>query len=86
MPIYPFICHECGWEIEMHYKVDAEHISYCRNCSKPMVKNFKAMLPSIQYEQNDSVDIDLTGKPIVYHTKGQLKEIARQHGCTAEKV
>jgi hypothetical protein len=54
----------------------------CQKCGQTMKKDYQSMIPSVRYEANDSVDFNLTGHPIVYHTKGQLKEEAKKHGCS----
>ena len=84
MPIYEYKCPQCRDERKsLFYHVQEEHKPpYCQNCGGMMVKDYQAMQPLPIYEENDSVDFNLTGHPITYHTKGQLKEIAKRHGCS----
>lgn len=83
MPTYVFRC-ECGNVAEAYFHVNSDHTLPCGKCGKQMKKDYKAMIPAYHDVPFDSVDIDLTGKPIVYHTRGQLKRIARQHGCSVD--
>lgn len=79
-PFYDFICTDCGRESMMFYPAQADHTTHCE-CGVKMRKNFKKMIPAVQYEENDSVDWNLTGEPIRYNSMRSLKEIARKHGC-----
>ena len=85
MPVYCFVCLDCNTNQEVFKAVieSSQHPS-CPRCGKTMKKNYKVMLPSYHDVPVDSVDTDLTGKPIVFHTRGQLKKIAKQHGCEVE--
>lgn len=81
MPIYPFICPKCKGTIETFFHSSAYHEVNCPHCGTPMDKHYQKMIPAVIYEENDSINYDLDHKPIVYHTKGQLKRIAKEHGC-----
>jgi len=81
MPYYVYHCYICRHEITESLPI--QHTApICEHCGNAMRKNFQKMIPACHYEANDSVDYNLTGHPIVYHTKGQLKEEARKRGCT----
>jgi DNA-directed RNA polymerase subunit RPC12/RpoP len=82
MPNYEFICSQCKHEANTFFHCKDYHGINCPYCGTPMDKNYKKMIPAFHCEQNDSVDFNLTGHPIVYHTKGQLKEEAKKRGCT----
>ncbi len=80
-PVFDFRCPVCDSKLtDVFTKFDI--YPDCPHCKTQMIKNFQTIRPLPIYEQNDSVDYNLTGHPIVYHTKGQLKEIAKQHGCS----
>jgi putative FmdB family regulatory protein len=80
MPIYDYICDQCGSE-HRDIILPVNHAApRCLICHTPMRKMLTVPAPA-QYDENDSVDFDLTGEPVTYHTKGQLKEIAKRHGC-----
>lgn len=81
MPIYVYKCDSCGLKIEKLLPMRMYATKFTCSCGKMLKKDYKAMKSHIRCEANDSVDYDLTGKPIVYHTKGQLRKIAKQHGC-----
>lgn len=84
MPVYAFICPVCREKAERFFHMDESHKVLC-SCGQPMVKDFRGMAPALHgLELTNSVDYDLTGDPIVYHTRGQLKEIAKQHGCEVD--
>ena len=82
MPTYEFYCSKCGKEASAFFHSSAYHEINCSHCGTPMDKNYQKMLPAIHGEPNDSIDFNLTGHPIVYHTKGQLKEEAKKRGCS----
>lgn len=82
MPFYEFICPKCGAEKQACFSVNGSHDVTCSQCGIAMKKNFQKMIPAYHDVPVDSVDTDLTGEPIVYHTRGQLKKIAKEHGCT----
>ena len=85
MPIYEFLCGHCGKEeTAFFHMTDAAHIVVCPICKLPMRKNYQAMIPLYQDVPVDSIDYDLTGDPIRYHTRGQLKRIAKEHGCRVD--
>jgi len=84
VPIYEFCCPNCGENASIVFHVNDEHIANCSNCGAPMKKDYQSMIPVIHDVPVDSVDHDLTGKPIVYHTRGQLKKIAKEHGCSVD--
>ena len=81
MPIYEFLCPNCGDEAKAFFKMTDDHEYTCPMCNIPMKKDYSKMIPLYQDVPVDSVDYDLTGDPIRYHTRGQLKRIAREHGC-----
>lgn len=84
MPIYAFICAQCGSRREVFYSASVNHLTVCNKCDSIMKKDYKEMIPAYHDVAFDSVDYDLTGKPIPYSTKGQLREIAKRHGCRVE--
>lgn len=79
MPFYEFKC-GCGREETVFFHMNDRHLVICPACQKVMPKNYQKMIPAYFDVPFDSVDMDITGKPIVYHTRGQLKKIARSHG------
>lgn len=81
MPVYSYIC-SCGHKKD-EFKPLRDHAIelICTKCGEHMKKNYKAMIPAYHDVPVDSVEHDLGPHPIVYHTRGQLKEIAKQHGC-----
>ncbi len=81
MPVYAFICN-CGNKKEVFYYANDNHLTICEKCNNIMNKNYKEMIPAYHDVPINSVDYDLTGNPIYYSTKGQLKAIARKHGCS----
>ena len=83
MPFYEFKC-KCGREETAFFHMNENHRVICPVCQKVMPKNYSKMIPSYHDVPFDSVDMDLTGEPIVYHTRGQLKKIAREHGCSVQ--
>lgn len=82
MPFYDFICDKCGKEETAFFRMQEVHAFTCKICNLPMRKNYQKMVPLYQDVPVDSVDYDLTGEPIVYHSRGQLKRIAKEHGFT----
>jgi putative FmdB family regulatory protein len=85
MPVYAFLCPQCGDKREIFRPV-AEHYKGlgCRECGSEMHKDYKAMQPAYHDVNFDSVDFDVTGKPFVYHTRGQLKDYAKRHGVEVD--
>ncbi len=83
MPIYAFICPVCRKEAEVFFNMDDSHQVQC-SCGQDMKKDYGSMQFAYHGVPNDSVDYDLTGKPIPYSTRGQLKEIAKRHGCEVD--
>ena len=83
MPMYAYICPKCGDTQDKFFKHDENHFAIC-DCGEAMNKNYQEMLPAYHDVAFDSVDYDLTGEPIPYSTRGQLKAIAKQHGCRVE--
>jgi hypothetical protein len=83
MPVYSYKCPQCRDERkEVLYSVHSKHIApYCKNCGGMMIKSYQDMIPAIHDLPVDSIDMDITGKPIRFHTKGQLKRLAKEHGC-----
>ena len=86
MPTYEWQCPQCREErVSTFAHVYDEHTApYCKKCGGMMVKDFQSMIPSVKYEENDSVTTHLTGDPIVFHSLRGLKEIAKRHGCTVD--
>lgn len=82
MPIYAMRC-DCGNKEDIFRHNSDSHIHACI-CGKIMKKDWQAMRPAYHDVPVDSIDTDLTGKPIVYHTRGQLKALAKQHGCSVD--
>jgi putative FmdB family regulatory protein len=80
MPLYDFKCNRCGSEEELFLSVEDRSNATCLKCGHIMARVFNSPA-AVQYDENDSIDFELTGEPIVYHTKGQIKRIAAQHGC-----
>ena len=85
MPAYAFIC-GCGHKDEAYFGINGDHALICDKCGKDMKKDYRQMIPAYHDTPVGSVDIDLLGpyKPIVYHTRGQLRKIAKQHGCSVD--
>ena len=83
MPFYEFKC-QCGREETVFYHMLDNHITICPVCQRVMIKDFTKMIPMYQDVPVNSVDFDITGKPIVYHTRGQLKKIAKEHGLSVQ--
>lgn len=79
MPFYDYIC-SCGREEIAFFRLHENQIVICPVCQKAMKKDYKKMIPAYHDVPFDSVDTDITGEPIVYHTRGQLKRIAAEHG------
>ena len=38
MPIYEYVCEECGHEVEVLQKISAPPLTKCSNCGKPSMK------------------------------------------------
>ena len=85
MPAYAFKC-KCGHKAEAFFCINDDHTLPCGECGKNMKKDYREMIPAYHDVAVDSVDIDLLGpdKPVVYHTRGQLRKIAKQHGCSVD--
>lgn len=83
MPDYVFKC-KCGHRKDVYFCVHAEHKAVCPKCGEEMRKDYQSMIPAYHDCSVDSVDTDLTGDPIVYHTRGQLRQIAKENGCRVE--
>jgi DNA-directed RNA polymerase subunit RPC12/RpoP len=82
MPLFDYKCSHCGTElIDVLLRPGDTGTPDCIKCGSLMLKNYGTLKPVAIYEENDSVDYDLSHEPIVYHTKGQLKKIAAAHGC-----
>jgi len=81
MPVYAFKCPKCGYKDELSLLVWEPHIAICPRCEAFMKKNYQEMIPAYHDVPVDSVDTMLTGEPIRYHTKGQLKKLAKKHHC-----
>ena len=84
MPLYCHKCEGCGHKDETYQCREIRFAPICPECGKLMVRDWQAEGFTVQDVPIDSVDFDLTGKPLVYHTRGQLKKIARQHGCRVD--
>lgn len=84
MPMYAFRCPDCNKDMDKFFHVNDEHKVVCPGCGQGMKKNYGAMSFAYHDVPVDSVDTELTGDPIVYHTRGQLKRIAKEHGCSVD--
>jgi putative FmdB family regulatory protein len=84
MPNYDFICGNCGSNETHFFHMEEEHTVDCENCGAPMSKDYAKMIPAYHDVPVDSIDMDITGKPIRFHTKKQLKQIAKDNGCMVE--
>ena len=80
MPIYSYKCFKCKTTKTGLFPLNAP-IPSCQRCGRLMQKDYSNMIPQIRYVENDSVDYDLTGKPIRYNSMRQLRRIAKEHGC-----
>lgn len=81
-PFYEFVCHKCSLEETYFFHINDKQEANCKMCGDSMSKNWQKMIPLYQDVPVDSVDYELTGDPIRYHTRGQLKRIAKEHGCS----
>lgn len=81
MPMYSYRCPACEAKVEVFQAMGNQIAPEC-DCGRRMVKDWARMVPAYHDVPFDSVDYELTGEPIVYHTRGQLKEIAKRHGCS----
>lgn len=83
MPQYDYICAFCNHKTTVIQPMEKQLRPMCPSCREPMKKDW-SQAPAYHDVPFDSVDFDLTGKPIVYHTRGQLKRIAKEHGCDVD--
>lgn len=85
MPVYCYIC-ECGRTKELFRPFSEYDQPTGCECGRTMRKDIAKQASGQGYFDVpfDSVDYDLTGRPIPYKTRGELKRIAAKHGCDVD--
>jgi hypothetical protein len=81
MPVYSYVC-QCGHKDEKFWHLECYGVPVnCQKCGRTMKKDFPAMIPAFHDIPVDTLEQDITGIPTRVHTKGQLKRLAKEHGC-----
>lgn len=80
MPVYAYICPECGDKQEI-FRGLSDYAKETRCvCGAIMNKDFSKSVPAYHDVAFDSVEHDMPGGAFVYHTRGQLKAEAKRRG------